>query len=221
MNIFTSPLITDIFFFFGLIVLVSLGLFVYVLLKKEKTFQDKEAHALNNYQSILQSGQNQAENIVEKAADLSAQMLAATGQTKTDVHNTLDKAVQELLQKDIDSLSLVSAEYLKAYKRNLTVTLQSIQEKSQVLLAAALADLQKETIDNKSSLQQFIDEELAEARTMIEQYKKDQVSKAAAEVNELVVKSYREVMKKSIPASYHQALLQEALEEAKEDGIFL
>ena len=221
MNIFTSPLITDIFFFFGLIVLVSLGLFVYVLLKKEKTFQDKEVHALNNYQSILQSGQNQAENIVEKAADLSAQMLAATGQTKADVHNTLDKAVQELLQKDIDSLSLVSAEYLKAYKRNLTVTLQSIQEKSQALLATALADLQKETIDNKSSLQQFIDKELAEARTMIDQYKKDQLSKAAAEVNELVVKSYREVMKKSIPASYHQELLQEALEEAKEDGIFL
>lgn len=221
-----------------LFIVGGIGLFLYSF-KKEQPEQDH--HAIHNgghttsdevnqrYKKIINNAHNEARAILDSTSVTSASIIADSKATNEHLSENLDKILQKIAQEHITHLKSTSEEFSKSYDERLaslqvelkTHTEQSIKE-SEARISQALEKYLEPLAAKAAQTNDSIDHRTQELTAQVEKeladYKAAHMAKIEADVQELIMKTYRDVLRKSIPDSLQEELIIESLEKAKKEG---
>ncbi|HVF69455.1 MAG TPA: hypothetical protein VNA13_02715 [Xanthomonadales bacterium] len=196
-----------------------------------KSPEDQKNMDNPDYMDIIKAAQKHAEDLLEETTRAASEMIAGGKQTNEHIEAQMDKVLQKIAADDIHSLKTTSSQFDREYKE----TLQDIQKQLQDAAYQAVENSKntynekietftKELVKNGLSMQTTVDKKtaelLAKTESEIEEYKKSKLNKVDEEINTLVQKVYRDVLRTSIPENAHEEMIVKSLEEAKKDGMF-
>ncbi|MEK7571829.1 MAG: hypothetical protein AAB553_06155 [Patescibacteria group bacterium] len=213
----------------AVLILGGLALFIYSILKKEQDFQKKEATTFTKYNDILRKAEDQARQLLDSTSASSARLLEESRTTSEHIEVDLDRILQKIAQEHIQKLNTDTTNFEGAYNQRLEQFQQDFTVMSKQLLEHAEATMTKQigeattaittrTSHSQSLLEQQMQALLAQVETEIQEHKKGRIAAIDSEVRQLVDKTYREVLKQSMPTSIDQKLILEGLAKAKAQG---
>lgn len=224
------PFTTYIIAAFAVAILIAIAGFIYLILKKEKEFQEKEHDTLQNYERIIGEASEQARTIVSNASDMSVDLYKNAGNTSDAISEHLNLVLQEVAKKNIDILEHTSATFLTRYNESLLQIQEASKKQLQQSIETIQKDLNEKLAEYTASLTakmvgtQGIDaktqEVLQAAQQEIERYKTQQYASIDASMRAVIMKTYEDILGKSITLSLHEDLIVAALEKAKKEGVF-
>lgn len=213
------------------LILSGLALFVYDVLKREQEFQKKEAASFNKYNDVLDKARQQAAELLNNTSTASANLLTETRSTSEHIEVDLDRVLQNIAQKHIEKLHEDTHVFEISYAQKLQKLESSFDTMSDQLLtnannimakqiAEATKALTEKSAESQKQLTEEIHARLTQTDEQIATYKKERFSAIDEQVRVLVERTYREVLKTSIPDSVHDQMILESLEKAKAEGTF-
>lgn len=210
---------------------VVLGFVIHSIFKKHKQIKTEEPDLETGYKKLLKTANRHAKSILYETTVESANILTGARKTNEKMEENLDKVLQSIALKDIQSLKQTSGSFEKEYQQRL----KNIQEQIDQTTKQALIDTQKiyseklseftnGLLKNGLATQETIDKKTAELLSVTEseiaEYKKSQFEKIETDAKKLLEKVYKDVLRTSIPQNIHQDLILKSLEQAQKDGIF-
>lgn len=207
-----------------------IALIVYSFMKKEEdTEADKELNS-EIYGKILQEADINATTLLNKTQETAAHILSDSRNTNEHVAEELDKVLHMIVQKHITQMNQATDQFQKMQGSLLSeleakLTEQSKQTASltESRVSAALEtftqNLMGKSVAGEEKVDQKTKELLAQAEREINEYKKRQIAEIQNQVQELLLKTYRDVLRRSLPEEAQRELILEALEKAKTDGV--
>lgn len=223
----TQYLILGIF----VLILCGLALFIYSVLKREQEFQKKEEESFGKYSDILDKARQQAAELLNNTSTTSANLLNETRSTSEHVEVDLDRVLQSIAQKHIEKLHEDTHVFEISYAQKLqklgtsfdTLSDQLLTNASEIMgkeIAEATKALTEKSAESQKQLTEQIHSRLTQTDEQIATYKKERFAAIDEQVRVLVERTYREVLKTSIPDSVHDQMILESLEKAKAEGVF-
>lgn len=203
---------------------IFVGFMALWLRKREREIVKKEQHLTERSNRILMHAHERSNEAIDTAVKKATAILRDTKLSKTKVDQLLDEAAAE-----------VAAEY----KRDLHSTLEKIVSENRKELEAEnktaikkLYDLenadelefkkmmQDSSFNAKEYLRKKIDSEFAEAKKEVAAYKKAEMERFEARVQEYTDTLARELIGRSLSTAEHEDLIVAALDQAKKEGVF-
>ena len=204
-------------------VVIALGFAYHRVLKEFEAVTKSQRHVLDKSyhqaEEVLDSAHQQALQTIQQANQkashlislggtfaeeqkdvLSAQMKVTSQEELNDYKLTLQKSQQELLS----SLGQVSDELQRAAESELTQFRQ---------------DLAKSTTETQGLFAKQLQVELGAVDGEVKKYRQDLLDKTNAHMFDVVQQVVQEVLHKSLTKTEHEALVIEALEEAKKHHV--
>ena len=219
--IITSAYITTLLTVTGVLaVLGGIALFIYTVLNREREFQEKEKKTFTEYNQVLANANEQAAQILEATVATSQRLLAETRTTNESLIVDINKVLQQMAEKQIHTLGTETVTLEKEYEKQTAQIEQLISESIERMLKNAEAGINKQLINLTASLDTKTQQLLTNVEEEISEYKKLKLQKLDADIMKLVQKTYQDVLGRSIPENVQQELIIEALEKAKEEGVF-
>jgi protein-tyrosine-phosphatase len=210
-------------------ILGGIALFMYSILKREHEIQDGQADTFRRYHKIINNAHSEARAIIDTTSIASTNILADSHATSEHVAENLDHVLQQIAQAHIEELKRTSDAFTKSYDAKLMSlqeelknhTEQSIKDSETRLnqsLEKYLEPLATSATNSHKAIDDHTQELIRQVEKELSDYKAAQMAKVEAEVSDLVKKTYREVLRKSIPESLQEELVLESLEKAKTEG---
>jgi hypothetical protein len=215
----------------SLCILGGIALFMYSILKREHEIQDKQADTFHRYNKIINNAHNEARAMLDTTALASTSIIADSKATNEHVSEDLDRVLQGMAQAHIQHLKQTSDEFTKSYDEKLinlqeelkNHTEEAIKE-SETRLNESLEKYLEPIASSAANSHNAIDKRTQELITQVEKeladYKAARMAKIETDVQNLVKKTYLEVLRKSIPEKLQEELILESLEKAKNEGGF-
>lgn len=202
---------------------------MYSILKREHEIQDKQSDTFHRYNKIINNAHNEARAILDTTSVASSEILADSKATNEHVSEDLDHVLQGMAQAHIEHLKKTGDEFTKSYDEKLislqdelkTHTEQAIKDSEARLnqsLEKYLEPLAASATNSRSAIDKRTEELISQVEKELSDYKAARMAKIEAEIQNLVKKTYREVLRKSIPDSLQEELVLESLEQAKNEG---
>ena len=212
-------------------VLGAIALFIYTVLKKEHEFQEKQKKTFTEYEDIIKKAHEEAATLLEKTMLASQHLLGEAKVTNENLQSDFDKVLQTIAQKQIQSLNSEAAVLKKGYEDKVTRMESTIDQNTQQMRKGAEGTLEKQLatftqtlLDHTSRSEQMVSEKtkemLEEVEEEVAKYKSDKLAKVDQTILELIQRTYKDILSKSIPPTIHKELILEALEKTKKDGMF-
>lgn len=207
----------------------GIALFVYTILKHEQEIQDKQANTFQRYNKIINNAHNEARAIIDTTSIASAGIISDSHATNEHVAENLDRVLQQVAQAHIQHLKQSSDQFTKSYDDKLSKlqeevknhTEQAIKD-SETRINQSLEKYLEPIVTSATNSHNAIDARTQEVISQVEKeladYKAARMAKIETEVQELVKKTYREVLRKTIPESLQEELVLDSLEKAKAEG---
>ncbi len=207
----------------------GIALFVYTILKREQEIQDKQANTFQRYNKIINNAHNEARAIIDTTSIASAGIISDSHATNEHVAENLDRVLQQVAQAHIQHLKQSSDQFTKSYDDKLSKlqeevknhTEQAIKD-SETRINQSLEKYLEPIVTSATNSHNAIDARTQEVISQVEKeladYKAARMAKIETEVQELVKKTYREVLRKTIPESLQEELILDSLEKAKAEG---
>jgi F0F1-type ATP synthase membrane subunit b/b' len=165
--------------------------------------------ATQQAQGILKHALNKAEELVDKTdvfhENLEHKLTNTLKEKSTDVAKTFDTTAQDLKKEYLDEINTTFKTLEKEGKKNM--------EEFQLLL-------KQQGLSHKSFFDEKLEEEFEAAKAEIDGYKKKKMAEIEKLMNASVDKLAKQVLGKAIPAADQERLVLEALEKAKNEGMF-
>lgn len=136
---------------------------------------------------------------------VSKEQKEALSHASSELLDGFRKSIQELQQETINTVRNIS----KGIEEGVVSEMKDFKEV-----------LQKETVDSQKIVEQKIEEEYKAAQTDVDSYKKEQLKKIDTSIYDILQLVAKEVLGKSLSLGEHEALVTEALEKAKTEGVF-
>ena len=181
----------------------GIALFVYTILKREQE--------------------------IDTTSIASAGIISDSHATNEHVAENLDRVLQQVAQAHIQHLKQSSDQFTKSYDDKLSKlqeevknhTEQAIKD-SETRINQSLEKYLEPIVTSATNSHNAIDARTQEVISQVEKeladYKAARMAKIETEVQELVKKTYREVLRKTIPESLQEELILDSLEKAKAEG---
>lgn len=178
--------------------------------------------------ALLEEARDTSMKIIEDA-NKKAQMLLGDVQLLTnDVKHDLNDQLKNLSQKHIETLEATSLEFINSYKSTLSdegkKTSETLEQTTTIVKEALLTEveqfkdiLRKETMDAEEKVQTKIQDEYAQVRSELMEYKREKLSAIDEKIYEIVYDVVSNVATKSFDVDSHQDLVIQFLEEAKKE----
>lgn len=219
--------------FFISIVLILLGsfCFLYSIYKKQEAFEHKEEHLLTDYKVVMRHAHQKARHLLGKTAEQAETMLTQTHHIDQSVLEDLENTLAKVINQHIYTLDRHTDEAFGVYKKALAdvkeMYLKELKESveqfkagSQTELADFKTMLTKETVASQAFIGKKITDEFETAQKDIADYKAKQLEKIDKQIDTMVQQVSLAVLKQAISAKQHEELIDEALEQAKKEGLF-
>lgn len=213
------------------IILTSAILFFYYMYKREKEFQEHEGHLLQNYDQIIQQANEKAKDIIDQASQQAGIILSQAQTAKLNLDTKAGEAFKQITDEQIQLLQTTTKEYFtdyqssldevkKHYAQQLGETLSDIRDATQKEIVQLKTILDTQVNQSQQSVSGKMQEEFSKTQVELNEYKRHQMQKIEAQINDLLIRVSEEILGKVIPLRDHQQLILESLESAKKEGMF-
>lgn len=182
-------------------------------------------------EKVLESAHARAEKIIERAIKKSEEIVEEMEQFKNEMQKELRPVFQQSAEKFIQTINDQSKQFsescnelLPQIKEMYTSDVTKSLDYFKIELSKELAPI-REIVDGKVQeavvmLKSKIDEDWQTAHKEIEQYKEERKQRLATELESKLDELANVSFGKSLTVTQHQQLVMNALEKAKQDGIF-
>lgn len=215
----------------ALSVLGAIALFIYTVLKKEHEFQEKQKRTFTEYEDIIKKAHDEAKQLLEKTMSASQHLLTEAKSTNENMEKDFDKVLQTIAQRQIEALNKEAGVMNKGYQDKVSRMESTIDQNTQAMIQGAESTLQNQLTNFTQTLmahttksEQMVNEKtqelLTEVQEQVELYKQEKMAKVDQAILELIQKTYKDILSKSIPPNIHKELILEALEKTKKEGLF-
>lgn len=208
-------------FFIDLILLASVAVYAYYSyykrlgeLKKVQTESYKKA------EKILVDIKIRSQDILEKVEQKADEILTHSELFKSDLDKGFKDSLKQLAGNYLDMVQEHSKKFMLDYENILTsVKSQSISKAGQALDNIG-NEVNRQLEESKISLKQEMMKSLAKAQNEIDQYRRKELEKVDQEIDKLVIQMAKDLLRLNLTPKDHKKLVIQALEKAKEQGLF-
>lgn len=226
-----EPFLTPILFIFIAIVLITGFLLIRSIYQKEKVFEKKREGEFSDYQQVLTQAHIKAEQIMEQAAGEAAKMSRDSDVATNRIHQNIDTAYREIIEKNLKDLDSSSHEMLTTYQSylqslktkyesELDTLVTTIQTTTQADFTNMQNNIKEKMIGSENGVSKKIADEFAATQIEINEYKKHKIQEVNKNIDKMILKIAESVLCQAIPLAQHQQLIVEALEKAQREGMF-
>lgn len=198
--------------------------------KKEKKTVEEEV-TIARYNKILNKAHKHARILLSNASVAAGTLISESKRTNENMEEDLDRVMQSIAQKNIHSIDTTSKNYEKNYEQkleeiqhqiyeNTKTMIQNTQNNYNQVLEQFTAELLKEAANSREQIDKKTKDQLALIDEDIEKYKKRKLEAVDQQVEKLIEKTYKDVLKRSIPEDLDRELIVKSLEDAKKEGMF-
>jgi len=207
---------------FGLIFLYSffLGKFI-----------ERDSDARKKGEAIIASANVKAAEMLAIAAEKSKEIIAKTEILRADFEESLKKDFGESIAKSVGGLESKSHELSGSYDqlflevkdeviKLMHETLKKIEETGNIGLMEFKSSLKEQQQSSVFYIQKRLNQEFENAHLEIKTYKDEQLRKVEESIDRIVLRLSEDIIGRAISLENHERLVLEALNKAKEEGIF-
>jgi len=213
------------------LIIASTVAYLYYIYQQEKKLESREKSMMSDYRKVISSAHQKALSILKKASTQSKDIAKDTQLNNELIEETSNDLMQKIARDSITSLSTVSKEFVTEYKEALlqaktqynqqvAQTLLDMTKTTELELTSYRDGITSKAIAQEKELTQLVQAEFLKAKESIESYKKTRIDEIDSSVQEMLVKISEKVFGQTIPMAQHQKLIQKALEQAKQEGMF-
>jgi F0F1-type ATP synthase membrane subunit b/b' len=186
---------------------------------------------ITRYKKIINAARQHAKSLLFETTLEAGKILSETKKTNEHMEEDLNKVLHKIAAEDIHTLKSTTQEFDHNYQQSLTNIQTQMQnalnemiENTRKSYDQKLDEFMQNIIKNGLSSQSEVNKKTAElliaAEAEIEEYKKTKFAQVDDQVNQLLQKVYRDVLRISMPENVHQDLIIKSLEQAKKEGMF-
>lgn len=212
--------LTIVSFLSSIFLLAIVSIYSYFLFKKESKFEEIEIKAYKDSKEILEKAHEKSEAILNKVVDKSKDILLQTQIFKEYIEKDLKKTLYGAVEEYGKVIKSNSKEVTDAYVEETKKLLEGMGNLGNKSLDDFNKNLKQVLLNSQLEYKKRVDEEFAKAQKDIEIYKKAEFEKVAKSIDEMVLKIAQSVMGKVTLVDNHEKIIFEALEKAKEEGVF-
>lgn len=213
------------------LIIASTVAYLYYIYQQEKKLEVREKTVLSDYRKIIGQAHERALNILKKASAQSKDFAKDTKITNELIEETSNDLMQKFARESVTSLNTITRDFITEYKSSLSEaksqyhqqvaqTLDEMSKSATQELSIYREKLATQSASQEHQLTQSIQTEFAKAKEEIEAYKKHKMDIVDTSIKELLLKVSEKVLGQTIPLSQHEKLIQHALEQAKQEGLF-
>lgn len=199
--------------------------------EKERDLAGRIQRSEKRSEELLEHAHHRVRSILEKTAEKADKMLLETEYLNQHLTAEVDNSLKKIVESHQQLLSQNSADFFTTYHKELeevkqvympeiTRMLSDIQKTTERELKDFMSIIVKETVEGQSIIGKKLDTEFEKTQKQIQAYKDTQIQKIDTAISKMVVRVAEDVVGKTIAVSDHQALVLEALEKAKQEGMF-
>lgn len=221
-----------VLFFADILVLAVISMYAFIAYYRKVTQLKKlESQAHEQAQSILERAHTQSEEILEKVESKATEILTHVELFRSDLEasfrGSLNQAVEKYLAMAEKQSEQLSTDYEDLFKHvreeflvNAKKALDTIEVEVKKQLDESRVSLTGRLVASQEGFQKKIAEEFVLARKEIEVYKRQELQKTEKVIDDTVIRLTKELIRTSIPPEEHKRLVMEALDKAKQEGLF-
>jgi|GEM_PF-2247642 len=181
--------------------------------------QHPQQKSYKQAEEVLDKAHKEAVEIIQQATQKSSHLISQSSRFAEAQKNEIDQQMKETGE---DELDIYVNSIKKAQEQVLTALGQvtdELQRSSESELTKFRQQLVQSTQETQSLFMKQMQVELTEAGTSVTAYKKTLLEKADRQMFTVVQQVVQEVLHKSLTKNEHEALVIEALEEAKKHHV--
>ena len=192
----------------------------YSYYKKLGNIKKLEEQAVEKSQSIMQHAELKSEAILQKVEKKADEILTHSELFKGDLEKTFQKSLDTSAQAYLKLLQEHSRQFVTDYEK----LLGQMKDQSLRQASESLKHIEQEAVkglnESKATLDKGVQDALTQARSQIEEYKKRQIQEVDLNIDALVVKLAKDLLRMNISPKDHKKFIVQALDKAKEEGMF-
>lgn len=205
----------DLFFVTALVTYM-----VYSFYKKINQIKNTETRAHEKAQEIILRAQNQAEQILSKVENKAQELLNHSELFKGDLEKAFETSLKSSGQKYVELLEKYSSQFVTDYENLLKLVKDQALKKATESMTIIEQEIGKQLDASKQSINDAISTSVVKAKQEIENYKREEIEKVDKEIDSLVVDLAKDLLRINLEAKDHKKLVINALDKAKEQGMF-
>ncbi|CAN5286583.1 hypothetical protein BH10PAT2_BH10PAT2_4270 [soil metagenome] len=186
------------------------------LSKSQRHFQDKSFHQA---EEVLDDAHQQALATIQQANQKASHLISLGGAFSEEQKGVLSKQMKITSEEELNDYKVSLQQSQQELRTSLGQVSDELQRAAEAELTQFRHDLVKSTTETQGLFAKQLQSELGEAESDVKQYKKELLDKANAHMFQVVQQVVQEVLHKSLTKTEHEALVIEALEEAKKHHV--
>ncbi len=186
------------------------------LTKSQQHFQNKSYHQA---EVVLDDAHQQALETIQQANQKASHLISLGGQFAEEQKGVLEKQLKSTSDEELSDYKLTLQKSQKELLSSLGQVSDELQRAAESELTQFRHDLVKSTTETQGLFAKQLQSELAQAEADVKNYKQELLNKANAQMFDVVQQVVQEVLHKSLTKTEHEALVLEALEEAKKHHV--
>lgn len=197
----------------NILVFIFIGYYLVKLNQREKELDRREAALQDNQKKTIGDAVNAEKKIIEDATKEAEHILQTTQYSSKFSKESLDLALDRIMHEVKEELVASAKEHIAQYNSSLkqldTVSVKDFQQMTEGM-----------EIDLQKQIKEFHEAILPNLKKEMDDYRQARVQDTERIVIQVVQKVSRELLHKTIPLDDHHALMVQALEKAKKEGMF-
>lgn len=196
-----------------IVIFLFVGYYLIKLHKKEKELEAKETKVDTNYHQIVNDALSKERKILEDATREADQIITGAQYLSNSSKELVGQALQKIMTDTQANVASVSQEFMNAY----STYLKQIATNSLNDFSSTTKGMQS---DMARQIQEFHSTMLPKLEKELEEYKKERLRQTEQTITRVVQKASQEILNKTIPLEDHQNLIVDAMEKARQEGVF-
>ncbi len=208
-------------FFADLILLGSVALYAYyTYYKRLGELKNLQSDAHKRAEQILEEAKLKSREILERVEQKADEILTHSQLFKSDLNKDFKNSLKQLSDKYV----LMIQEHSKKFTLDYENILISVKNQSLIRSKQALENIENEVKrqleESKVSLKTEMMKSMAKAVEEIDRYRTSELEKADQEIDQIVIQLAKDLLRINLSPKDHRKLVLQALEKAKEQGMF-
>lgn len=208
-------------FFADLIVMSFVAVYgFYSYYKRLGELKKIQIDAHKKAEQIVSDANSKSREILEKVEQKADEILTHSELFKKDLNSSFENSLKESREKYLEMIETHSNRFIADYENLLTSVKKQSIEKAGKALDTIEQDVRKSLEDSQNSLKKEVMKSLEKAKSEIEAYKKGEIVKVDRQIDQLVSALAKDLLRLNITPTMHKKLVMQALDKAKEQGMF-
>lgn len=208
-------------FFLDLFVITFVAIYGYLAYyRRLRELKNIEIDSHKKSEEILKSTHLKTQEILEKVEHRADEILTHSELIKKDLNGLFENSIKQSGQKYLQMVEEHSKRFIGDYENLLTSVKNQSLEKTAKAMDLIEAEIRKSLEDSQGSVKTEIMKSLHKALEEIEAYKQHEIQKIDNEIDKLAIDIAKDVLRMNITPKDHKKLVMQALEKAKEQGMF-